>query len=213
MVSHAFPAAVPTPNTPNPDSNPPTPPLPAVQTVSYLNDELVGNARITLLLAIPALLYTIQNNLLYVAVSNLDAAVFQVTYQIKVVTTVGFSTLILGKKLNALKVPSWWFLRLCLVRGPGWAMGRFDVAAATSTRWPPHPYLTAGHLGDPVLLFAVDVDFCAAGRRDSGPAQQHEGQLGRRGRERDRRRPHQPGPGSHRGVDGLRLLRLYRCLL
>ena len=107
MVSHAFPAAVPTPNTPNPDSNPPTPPLPAVQTVSYLNDELVGNARITLLLAIPALLYTIQNNLLYVAVSNLDAAVFQVTYQIKVVTTVGFSTLILGKKLNALKVPSW----------------------------------------------------------------------------------------------------------
>jgi UDP-sugar transporter A1/2/3 len=35
-------------------------------------------------LAIPAMLYTLQNNLHYVALSNLDAVHFQVLYQLKV---------------------------------------------------------------------------------------------------------------------------------
>lgn len=51
-------------------------------------------------LAIPAILYTIQNNLQYVAASNLDAAVFQVTYQLKILTTAVFSVVILRKSLN-----------------------------------------------------------------------------------------------------------------
>jgi UDP-sugar transporter A1/2/3 len=38
-------------------------------------------------LAIPAALYTLQNSLQYIAVSNLDAVHFQVLYQLKVGTT------------------------------------------------------------------------------------------------------------------------------
>ncbi|KAJ6596979.1 nucleotide-sugar transporter-domain-containing protein [Mycena vulgaris] len=55
-------------------------------------------------LSIPAILYVIQNNLQFVAVSNLQAATFQVTYQMKILTTAGFSVLLLRKKLTS---PQW----------------------------------------------------------------------------------------------------------
>ena len=45
---------------------------------SYLYASIIGQPVDTLKLSVPALIYVIQNNLQYVAISNLDAATFQV---------------------------------------------------------------------------------------------------------------------------------------
>ncbi|TFK42507.1 nucleotide-sugar transporter-domain-containing protein [Crucibulum laeve] len=66
-------------------------------------------------LSIPAILYVIQNNLQYVAASNLEAATFQVTYQMKILTTAAFSVLLLRKKLS----PAQWLSLLFLAIGVG----------------------------------------------------------------------------------------------
>ncbi|EXX77825.1 uncharacterized protein OCT59_022656 [Rhizophagus irregularis] len=64
-------------------------------------------------LMIPAALYTIQNNLQYVAVSMLDAATFQVTYQLKILTTALCSVIMLKTSLSGMK----WFSLVLLTFG------------------------------------------------------------------------------------------------
>ncbi|KAJ7172393.1 nucleotide-sugar transporter-domain-containing protein [Mycena filopes] len=66
-------------------------------------------------LSIPAILYVIQNNLQFVAASNLQAATFQVSYQMKILTTAGFSVLLLRKKLASTQ----WIALLFLAIGVG----------------------------------------------------------------------------------------------
>ena len=66
-------------------------------------------------LLVPAILYTLQNNLQFVAASNLDAATFQVTYQGKILTTALFSVLLLQKRLT----PEKWLSLLILTIGVG----------------------------------------------------------------------------------------------
>lgn len=46
-----------------------------------LKEEIVTKLVETMKLAVPAGIYTLQNNLLYVALSNLDAATYQVTHE------------------------------------------------------------------------------------------------------------------------------------
>eukprot|EP00930_Biecheleria_cincta_P022696 TRINITY_DN16540_c0_g1_i1.p1 TRINITY_DN16540_c0_g1~~TRINITY_DN16540_c0_g1_i1.p1 ORF type:complete len:361 (+),score=38.16 TRINITY_DN16540_c0_g1_i1:54-1136(+) len=59
-----------------------------------------GHPKELLKTSIPSLLYTAQNNLLFIGLSHLSAGLYQVTYQFKILTTAGLSVLILGTKLN-----------------------------------------------------------------------------------------------------------------
>lgn len=51
-------------------------------------------------MAVPALLYVFQNNMLFFALSRLEPAVFQITYQLKIATTAMFSVLMLKRSLS-----------------------------------------------------------------------------------------------------------------
>ncbi|EPS96855.1 hypothetical protein FOMPIDRAFT_1150590 [Fomitopsis schrenkii] len=66
-------------------------------------------------LSIPAFLYVVQNSLQFVAISNLPVATFQVTYQMKILTTAAFSVMLLRRKLSSSK----WLSLLFLAIGVG----------------------------------------------------------------------------------------------
>ena len=62
--------------------------------------------RNTLLMGVPAALYCIQGNLEYLALGNLDAAVFSVLVQTKLLATAGCAVLILRKKIKKVQLIS-----------------------------------------------------------------------------------------------------------
>ncbi|RPA79153.1 nucleotide-sugar transporter [Ascobolus immersus RN42] len=86
-------------------------------------------------LAIPAALYTLQNSLQYLAVSNLDAATFQVTYQLKILTTALFSVTMLRRTLSPKKWLSLVLLTLgiAIVQLPGGSSPEHKVAKRSAT--------------------------------------------------------------------------------
>jgi len=78
-------------------------------------------------ISVPALLYLLQNTLLYVALSNLSAPIFQVTYQAKLLTTALVSVVLLNRQYNLRQ----WICLTCL--GIGVAIVVLGEAASQSS--------------------------------------------------------------------------------
>jgi len=57
-------------------------------------------------IGVPGILYVIENNLLFIALSNLSVAVYEVTDQFKILTTAVFSVLILNMKVSMIQKAS-----------------------------------------------------------------------------------------------------------
>ncbi|XP_077680070.1 UDP-N-acetylglucosamine transporter isoform X2 [Eretmochelys imbricata] len=93
-----------------------------------LHDEILNKPMETLKLAIPSGIYTLQNNLLYVALSNLDAATYQVTYQLKILTTALFSVSMLSKKLGVYQ----WLSLVILMTGVAFVQWPSDSQSTTT---------------------------------------------------------------------------------
>jgi UDP-sugar transporter A1/2/3 len=81
--------------------------------MSLLHSTIIKQPLDTLKVCVPSIVYVIQNNLLYLASTHLDAATLQVTYQLKILTTAFFAVLILRRSLNYHQ----WFSLLILILG------------------------------------------------------------------------------------------------
>jgi len=79
--------------------------------------------------SVPALLYTVQNNLVYVALGCLEMVTFQVLYQVKLLLTALLAVFFLGQRLSAQR----WFALLVLTAGV------IIVELSTSDTPPPPP--------------------------------------------------------------------------
>ncbi|XP_075553428.1 UDP-galactose translocator-like isoform X3 [Dermacentor variabilis] len=131
----------------------------------------------TLKVAVPSLVYNIQNNLLYVGATHLDAATCQwwsncdillhfnlpapgcahsgvtcancakVTYQLKILTTALFSLALLNKKLAAVQ----WVALLVLFVG---------VALVQLAQMGVHPAIVEGHVQRPLVGFLAILAAC-----------------------------------------------------
>ena len=73
----------------------------------------LGRPRDLARIAVPAICFSIQNNILYVALSNLDPLLFQITYQIKTLLTALFSVCLLKRTLTSRQ----WLSQLGLMVG------------------------------------------------------------------------------------------------
>ncbi|XP_037087439.1 UDP-N-acetylglucosamine transporter-like [Pollicipes pollicipes] len=98
------------------------------QTAAVLRREVLGQPWHTLPLAVPSFLYTIQNNLVFVALTYLDAPTFQVSYQLKILVTALMSSVMLKRRVRPLQ----WLALLTLVVGVCLVqLDRADGAAAS----------------------------------------------------------------------------------
>ena len=71
--------------------------------ISALYSEFIGNRSDWIKLMVPSILYTLQNSLQYFSMSRLSAPVFQVLYQLKIVTTAIFSVTLLARRITVLQ--------------------------------------------------------------------------------------------------------------
>ncbi|XP_006013700.1 CMP-sialic acid transporter [Latimeria chalumnae] len=78
-----------------------------------LRENILGSPKELLKLSVPSLVYAVQNNMAFLALSNLDAAVYQVSYQLKIPCTALCMVLMLRRSLSKMQ----WFSVFMLCGG------------------------------------------------------------------------------------------------
>uniref|UniRef100_A0A803WE68 Solute carrier family 35 member A1 n=1 Tax=Ficedula albicollis TaxID=59894 RepID=A0A803WE68_FICAL len=113
--------------------------------ITSLKENVFGSPKELLKLSVPSLVYALQNNMAFVALSNLDAAVYQVTYQLKIPCTALCTVLMLNRTLSKLQ----WFsvFMLCV----GVTLVQWEPAQATKVQVEQNPWLGFGAIAVAVL--------------------------------------------------------------
>ncbi|KAM6915171.1 CMP-sialic acid transporter [Xenentodon cancila] len=86
-------------------------------------------------LSVPSIVYAVQNNMAFVALSNLDAAVYQVTYQLKIPCTALCTVLMLSRSLSRLQ----WFSVFMLCAGV--TLVQWNPAEASKVQIEQNPFV------------------------------------------------------------------------
>ncbi|XP_072217824.1 CMP-sialic acid transporter isoform X2 [Leuresthes tenuis] len=84
-----------------------------VRLKDVIEEHIFFSPKELLKLSVPSIVYAVQNNMAFVALSNLDAAVYQVTYQLKIPCTALCTVLMLNRSLSRLQ----WFSVFMLCGG------------------------------------------------------------------------------------------------
>ncbi|NXN57061.1 S35A1 protein, partial [Rynchops niger] len=126
--------------------------------ITSLKENVFGSPKELLKLSVPSLVYALQNNMAFVALSNLDAAVYQVTYQLKIPCTALCTVLMLNRTLSKLQ----WFSVFMLCGGV--TLVQWKPAQATKVQVEQNPWLGFGAIAVAVLCsgFAGIVLFLCA---------------------------------------------------
>nr|XP_004667356.1 CMP-sialic acid transporter isoform X4 [Jaculus jaculus] len=116
-----------------------------------VSENVLGSPKDLVKLSVPSLVYAVQNNMAFLALSNLDAAVYQVTYQLKIPCTALCTVLMLNRTLSKLQ----WFSVFMLCGGV--TLVQWKPAQATKVVVEQNPLLGFGAIAVAVLCsgFAV----------------------------------------------------------
>ncbi|XP_016523834.1 CMP-sialic acid transporter isoform X1 [Poecilia formosa] len=98
-------------------------------------EQIIYSPKELLKLSVPSLVYAVQNNMAFVALSNLDAAVYQVTYQLKIPCTALCTVLMLNRSLSRLQ----WFSVFMLCGGV--TLVQWKPAEATKVQIEQNPFI------------------------------------------------------------------------
>ncbi|XP_068433313.1 CMP-sialic acid transporter [Clinocottus analis] len=106
-----------------------------VRLKNALVEHVLCSPKELLKLSVPSVVYAVQNNMAFLALSNLDAAVYQVTYQLKIPCTALCTVLMLNRSLGRLQ----WFSVFMLCGGV--TLVQWRPAEATKLQIEQNPFL------------------------------------------------------------------------
>jgi len=122
--------------------------------VPKFKERVFGSVQDFCKMVVPSSLYVLQNNLQYVAISNLEAAHYQIGCQLKILTTAIFSVVILRRKLSWMQ----WIALLVLMPG----ISLVQLSKLDSMNSHGADAATASHGGGTVNIFKGTVAVVSA---------------------------------------------------